>query len=130
MRYLLVICCYFLTFNAGAVTIDNYRFSQLSQEKRFHDLIADLRCLVCQNQNLADSNAPLAKDLRNEVYRQIINGTNDADIKKYLVARYGNYVLFKPPMNKATYILWLAPFSFLIIGALALCKTIARNKKG
>lgn len=117
---------FFLLFAADvmAATIDNYQFTYLQQEKRFHSLISELRCLVCQNQNLADSNAPLAKDLRNEVYEQIIHGQSDSEIKKYLIQRYGDYVLFKPPMNKSTYILWFGPFSFLLLAFLLLLKNL------
>jgi cytochrome c-type biogenesis protein CcmH len=91
-------------------------FSDPAQEQRYKDLIEELRCLVCQNQSLADSNAALAQDLRREVYRKLIDGDNNKDIIKYLVARYGDFVLYRPPFKLTTYLLWLGPIIFLIIG--------------
>jgi len=93
-------------------------FSDPAQEQRYKDLIEELRCLVCQNQSLADSNAALAQDLRREVYRKLIEGDNNEDIIKYLVARYGDFVLYRPPFKLTTYLLWLGPVIFLIIGIL------------
>jgi len=91
-------------------------FSDPAQAQRYKDLIGELRCLVCQNQSLADSNAELAQDLRREVYRKFIEGDNNEDIIKYLVARYGDFVLYRPPFKLTTYLLWLGPIIFLIIG--------------
>jgi len=85
-------------------------------EKRLKVLAEELRCLVCQNQTLADSHAELAVDLRNQVYALIAKGMSDEEIKKYLVERYGDFVLYRPPVQPVTYLLWLGPLLFLGLG--------------
>lgn len=104
------------------------QFSDPAQAQRYSELTAELRCLVCQNQSLADSNAPLAQDLRQEVYRMVIAGTNNEDIVKYLVARYGDFVLYRPPFKSTTWLLWLSPVIFLIIG-ICIALTLLRKQK-
>lgn len=94
---------------------DLYPFSNQIEQQRFSTLTHNLRCLVCQNQNLNDSNAPLANDLKNQVYEQIIQGESDEKIIEYLVTRYGDFILYKPPLTKTTILLWLGPILFLII---------------
>ena len=86
-------------------------------EARLKDLAQELRCLVCQNQTIADSNADLAVDLRRVVRAQILEGKSDGDIKNYLIARYGDYVLYKPPVQGNTTLLWFGPFALLLAGA-------------
>ncbi len=105
---------------------DPLEFTDPAQEQRYLTLIEGLRCLVCQNQSLADSNADLAQDLRQEVYRLLIEGDDNEDIIKYLVARYGDFVLYRPPFKSTTYLLWLAPVIFLMIG---ICITIIFVRK-
>ena len=109
---------FFLMTLASSVNAadDPLEFTDPAQEQRYLALIEGLRCLVCQNQSLADSNADLAQDLRQEVYRLLVEGDNNEDIIKYLVARYGDFVLYRPPFKSTTYLLWLAPLIFLIIG--------------
>ncbi|MFO1301346.1 MAG: cytochrome c-type biogenesis protein [Burkholderiaceae bacterium] len=87
------------------------------QRDRYHRLAEELRCLVCQNQTLADSNAELAADLRHQVENQILAGRSDDEIKAYLVQRYGDFVLYRPPMQRSTWLLWLGPFALLVVGA-------------
>ena len=89
-------------------------------EQRAMKLAAELRCLVCQNQSLADSNADLAIDLKNQVRSQIREGRSDAQIREYMVVRYGDFVLYSPPWKPTTALLWAGPFMLLIAGALAL----------
>jgi len=89
-------------------------------DARLKRLSTELRCLVCQNSTLADSDAPLAKDLRNEIRKLMIEGKTDEEIVDYLVARYGDFVRFRPPMNASTALLWFGPFLMLIIGAITL----------
>ncbi len=84
---------------------------------RFRRLAAELRCLVCQNQALADSNAPLAQDLRNEVARLMVGGKTDSEIKHFLTDRYGEFVLYRPTWSARNALLWLGPFALLAIGA-------------
>ncbi len=88
-------------------------------EERFRKLSEELRCLVCQNQTLADSNAELAGDLRREVQAQMAKGKSDTEIKDYLVARYGDFVLYRPPVQSNTMLLWFGPFALLLVGATA-----------
>ncbi len=88
-----------------------------AQRERFHRLAEELRCLVCQNQTLADSDAELAADLRREVETMMLAGRSDDEIKSFLVQRYGNFVLYRPPMQRSTWLLWLGPFALLLIGA-------------
>jgi cytochrome c-type biogenesis protein CcmH len=88
-------------------------------EARLRSLETQLRCLVCQNQTLAESNAPLAEDLRQEVRELAVAGRSDDDIRAYLVARYGDFVLYKPPVKSTTWLLWFGPFLLLATGAIA-----------
>jgi cytochrome c-type biogenesis protein CcmH len=92
-------------------------FDTPEQQERFNSLTVELRCLVCQNQNLADSDAPLAHDLRDEIYKMMITGQSDDEIKTFLVERYGDFVLYRPPVKGNTMILWLAPALLLLGGA-------------
>ena len=87
-----------------------------AQEVRYQALIAELRCLVCQNQTIAESNAPLAVDLRNQVKTQIVAGRSQAEIVGYLTERYGDFVLYRPPFKASTALLWLGPFLLLLGG--------------
>lgn len=85
-------------------------------EQRLKDLGDELRCLVCQNQTIADSNAPLALDLRNQIRRQVAEGKSDDQIRAYMVERYGDFVLYRPPLKATTILLWLGPFVLLAAG--------------
>jgi len=102
-------------------------FESQQQQDRFDKLTLELRCLVCQNQNLADSDAPLAHDLRREVYEMVQSGQNNEDIKKFLVERYGDFVLYRPPVQNNTYLLWLGPLLLLIGGGLVLRSNIKQR---
>ena len=97
-------------------------------EARLKRLEADLRCLVCQNQTLADSNAPLAEDLRREVRALAVSGKSDAEIREFLVARYGDFVLYKPPVRESTWLLWFGPF-LLLGGGVAAWLAIVRRRR-
>ena len=98
-------------------------------EARLKALAVELRCLVCQNQTLADSNAPLAEDLRREVREMIAKNMSDKDITDFLVTRYGDFVLYRPPLKPTTTLLWLGPFLLLIGGATALVLVLRRRQK-
>ena len=95
--------------------IESYEFSDPAQETRYQNMIAQLRCLVCQNQNLADSNADLAKDLRARTYQMISDGATDDEITEFMTARYGDFVLYRPPLRLRTALLWLGPFAILLV---------------
>ncbi len=99
-----------------------------AQRERYHRLAEELRCLVCQNQTLADSNAELAADLRHQVEDQILAGRSDDEIKAYLVQRYGDFVLYRPPMKSNTWLLWLGPFALLLVGAFGWWRVQRRSR--
>jgi cytochrome c-type biogenesis protein CcmH len=96
-------------------------------EKRVTALATELRCLVCQNQTLADSNAPLAVDLRNQIREQLKSGKSESDVMEYMVARYGDFVLYRPPLKATTIALWAGPFVFLVLGAGILVRLLRRR---
>ena len=98
-------------------------------EARLKTLAVELRCLVCQNQTLADSNAPLAEDLRREVREMISKDMSDREIIDFLVQRYGDFVLYRPPWKATTTLLWLGPFLLLIAGATALVLVLRKRQK-
>lgn len=97
-------------------------------EKRAMRLAHELRCLVCQNQTIADSNAPLAVDLRNQIREQLAKGASEGEVREFMVARYGDFVLYKPPLKATTLALWLGPFALLLAGALLLWRRLARRR--
>jgi cytochrome c-type biogenesis protein CcmH len=98
-------------------------------EQRVMRLTAELRCLVCQNQSIADSHADLAIDLKNQVRSQMQAGKSDAEIREYMVARYGDFVLYKPPLKSTTALLWAGPFVLLAAGGLALAFYLRRRRE-
>jgi len=116
-RYNRLLCIFigiFISSACFAKATDLYPLDTVKQEAQFQQLVQETRCLVCQNQNLADSNATLAKDLRRIIYEKIKKGESAQTIKKYLVNRYGEYILFKPTFSPTTYVLWLGPFILLL----------------
>lgn len=103
--------------NPAAAVLPDEMLPDASQEARARAISKDLRCVVCQNQSIDDSDAPLARDLRLLVREQIAKGKSDAEVRDYVVARYGNFVLLKPPVEGDTLLLWAGPFAVLLIGA-------------
>ena len=97
-------------------------------DKRVAGLAHELRCLVCQNQTLADSNAPLAVDLRNQIREQLQSGASEREVIDFMVARYGDFVLYRPPLKASTLALWLGPFVLLALGALLLVRRLVRRR--
>ena len=97
------------------------------QAERYQALVTELRCLVCQNQSIADSNAPLAADLREQVRSQILAGRSDTEIHDYVTERYGDFVLYRPPFKPSTWLLWLGPF-VLLAAALAFALRFVRGR--
>ena len=97
-------------------------------EARLKSLAEELRCLVCQNQTIADSNAPLALDLRNQIRTQVAQGRSDDQIRAYMVERYGDFVLYKPPFKASTALLWLAPALLLLAGGAAFWLVVRRRR--
>ena len=114
---------------AAAVTFEPLEFRSEDERELYRDLIAELRCLVCQNQNLAESDAELAQDLRGEVYRMINEGVGEDQIVDFMVQRYGDFVLYRPPLNPATVLLWAGPFVLAVGGVLALLFHLRRRNR-
>lgn len=124
MRRLLIALLLFCT---SAVSVGQEATPE--QEEHAKALATNLRCLVCQNQTIAESNADLAKDLRNQVKEMVVSGTSDKEIIRYMVERYGDFVLYKPPVKPITYLLWTGPFILLVLGLFVLARTLARRNK-
>jgi cytochrome c-type biogenesis protein CcmH len=97
-------------------------------EKRVSALADELRCLVCQNQTLADSNAPLAVDLRNQIREQLAKGASEREVVDFMVARYGDFVLYRPPFKASTFLLWTGPFLLLLLGAALLVRRLTKPR--
>ncbi len=112
---------------ARAVTFEPRQFATPTLEVRYKHLIDELRCLVCQNQNIADSDAPLAQDLRREVYRMLHEGRTDGEITAYMTARYGDFVLYRPPVNAVTALLWAGPALLVLAGLAVLARALTRR---
>ena len=106
------------------------QFQNKTEEARFHALAAELRCVMCQNQSLADSNALIALSLRHEVLELMRKGNSDAQIKDFLVARYGEFVLYKPRVEPSTWLLWLGPLALLLVGAGVVVVLIRKRTPG
>ena len=109
--------------------VEVHKFENPEQEQQYKRLVTELRCLVCQNQNLADSNAELAQDLRQEVYEMIQNGATDQEIISFMVARYGDFVLYRPPFKTTTAFLWIGPFIILVAGFVILLLFIRKRRQ-
>lgn len=127
-KSLFLVCCVF--FSAPSYSaIDSFEFESEQQQQLFHDLSKQLRCPKCQNQNILDSNSELAKDLRNKTYELVKKGQSEAQIVDYMVARFGNFVRYDPPMTPATIFLWLGPLLFILFGFYFLYAQIKRQSK-
>ncbi|MEE2820822.1 MAG: cytochrome c-type biogenesis protein [Pseudomonadota bacterium] len=109
--------------------IETYQFDSIEQEARFRQLGYELRCPKCQNQAIGDSDADISGDLRAEVYRMLKDGATDEEIKEFMVARYGRYVLYNPPLDKHTLVLWFGPAVLLILGGIFVGLRIRKSKK-
>jgi cytochrome c-type biogenesis protein CcmH len=126
----LTLCLLLCSIPAQAsVTLESFTFAGANEEQRFKDLIEELRCLVCQNQSLIDSDAELAHDLRAEVYGMMKEGKSDAQIIDFLVTRYGDFVLYSPPVKPSTWLIWFGPFVLLLIALLLLMRSLRRHQQ-
>ena len=117
MRTLWVLLCAMLLSSQLLASAAIVEFSDESLRVRYQQLIQELRCPKCQNQNLADSNAPISQDLRAQVQGLLEEGMSDRQIKDYLKARYSDFILYRPEVNKTTWLLWVAPVLFMVLGA-------------
>lgn len=130
MKRLLIACLLGLSLvGVARAAIDTYEFKDEVERERFRSLTEELRCPKCQNQNIADSNAPIATDLRREIYRMLDDGRSDKEIVDFLVMRYGDFVMYKPPLDSRTWLLWYGPFGLLGVGAIVLCVLVLRRRK-
>ncbi len=127
----ILLACSQLAFSAGPVEGDKEPlvFESVEQEERYNKLIQELRCLVCQNQNLADSDAPLAHDLRREIFNQMQTGKNNNEVKSFMVERYGDFVLYRPPVQGNTLVLWVLPIVILLGGAVGVFIAVRRRNR-
>lgn len=114
VRFVIIIVTFLMVSVLQAENL--YQFDNPRQQVQFQHLLKELRCLVCQNQDLSDSNAPLARDLKNEVYAMVKEQQSDQEIINFLTERYGDFILFNPPMKGVTYFLWFGPAFFLLLG--------------
>ncbi len=105
------------------------QYRSRAEEARFHALTAELRCVQCQNQSLADSNAQIAHDLRREVLALMQQGRSDAEIRQFLVDRYGEFVLYRPQLESRTWLLWFGPLALLLIGAAIVVRMVRRQRR-
>ena len=127
-RFLVLLCSFWLAIPALAA-IDTYEFAEQAERDRYRKLIEELRCPKCQNQNIADSDAPISMDLRDETYRLMTEeGMTDDQIVEFLVERYGDFVRYKPPVDKRTLVLWYGPFTLLGLGMLMLVVIVVRRR--
>ncbi|MDX1655668.1 MAG: cytochrome c-type biogenesis protein [Candidatus Competibacteraceae bacterium] len=123
----LVLMLLLMAVGLARAGVDAYDFDDPNARARFESLSQELRCLVCQNQNIADSNAELATDLRRELHRMINEGLTDQQIVAFMTARYGDFVLYRPPVNPLTWLLWFGPILLLGIGLVVAIAMVRRR---
>ena len=115
-------------FSMSVIAIDNGPvFEDPVMQSKYEQLISEIRCLVCQNQSIKDSNVFLAVDLRNEIRRLLESDRSESDIKKFLVDRYGDFVLYRPPLNEKTFLIWFSPLLLLLAGSIIVIKIIRKR---
>lgn len=127
MRRLLILLTCFLLLPLGALAIETEKLDDPELQERFEKITNELRCLVCQNQTIADSNAELAQDLRGQTRRMLLEGSTDTEVRDYMTQRYGDFVLYRPPLTGRTFVLWSAPVLLLLGGALVMIMIIRRR---
>lgn len=134
MKALMIVVVTLLSITLGslsptqAANLETYQFDDPAQEALFRQLIGELRCPKCQNQAIVDSDAPLAKDLRDQTYSMVQEGASKQQVIDYMVVRYGDFVHYKPPVTAATLVLWLGPLALIVIGAVVI--TVVARQRG
>lgn len=128
LRFLLFVALLFPVLPAWS-SVDVYAFETDEQARRYQSMIGELRCPKCQNQSLSDSDAPIAQDLRKELHRLLLEGESDKEILAFMVQRYGNFVLYRPPLDKYTFLLWGAPAILLFLGLLVAWRVRSATKQ-
>lgn len=129
MKTFIVVVFAMLVTSANAGPVITYDFASVEQEALFNKLSDELRCLVCQNQAISDSNADLAKDLRDEIYAMLQQGKSEDEIVEFMVARYGDFVLYRPPVKPITWLLWFGPALALIVGFVVVIRIVKKQKQ-
>lgn len=122
-------CCLIAVFLLCAGALAQPGALAPEHEARYYSLLDELRCLVCQNQTIAESDADLAKDLRDEVKKMLQAGATDSEITEFMVNRYGDFVLYRPPVKPRTWLLWFGPIVFLLIALATLAQVIRKQKR-
>ncbi len=128
MKTLIAALLLFAVNTSLLAAIEVHDFKDAETEAAYNSLIQELRCLVCQNESLAGSNADLAKDLRKKVYDMLIAGKSRQDVVEYMTNRYGDFVLYNPPLKKSTLLLWIGPFVLLLLVLLLVMMKIKKNR--
>ena len=123
-----LICALILVSSSAWAVIETYEFSSPDLASRYHLLSQELRCPKCQNQNIADSNAPIARDLRVVLYEQLEAGQTDAEILDFMVARYGQFVRYRPEVDRQTALLWWSPLLLLFLGGLGVARHFRKKE--
>ena len=129
VRIVFLVLALLLPVLSAADVADVYDFSDRSEEQRFQNLIAELRCPKCQNQNIADSNAPISKDMRDVVYRMMKDGASNDEIVESLVGRFGEFVRYKPEFDSRTFLLWATPAIAVLGGILVVAGVVIRSRR-
>lgn len=119
----------FVWIGVAQAAIETFAYTNDAERERFQALTRELRCPKCQNQDLAESNAPIAADLRGEIHRLMNEGKSDEQIINYLVARYGEFVMYRPPVEQRTWLLWYGPAAFLILGFCIILIIVRRRQQ-
>lgn len=128
-RLVIAIALNLMLLGNSMAAMDTSKFSEDSQYQRFYDLASELRCPKCQNQNIAESSSPIANDLRGEIHRMLSEGQSDEQIIDFMVARYGDFVLYDPRLNSRTVLLWLGPSALLLVGGVVVAVIIRGGRK-
>jgi cytochrome c-type biogenesis protein CcmH len=129
VRIVCLVLALLLPAFAAADVADVYEFSDRAEEQRYQNLIAELRCPKCQNQNIADSNAPISKDMRDVVYRMMNDGASNEEIVESLVGRFGEFVRYKPEFDSRTFLLWATPAIAVFGGLLVVAGVVIRSRR-
>jgi len=128
MKSIFILVFILMLTSVHAAPVETFKFENKETEQTFHKLSEELRCLVCQNQSIAESNAGLAKDLRLELYNMLIDGKSEDEIVDFMVKRYGDYVLYRPPFKPLTWLLWLGPILVFFFTIFFVLKSIGENR--
>ena len=130
---MLRIICFLMAVMASGLSVADvdavYDFDSRSKEQRYQNLIAELRCPKCQNQNIADSNSPISKDMRNVVYQMMLGGASNEEIVESLVGRFGEFVKYKPDLDSRTFVLWATPAIAVLGGLLVVAGVVVRSRR-